>query len=437
MSASLLLRILLALCSLSTAAHFLRVGSIWEALPALIPIGALLWPRLVPLPLLLLTAAAGCGLWAYQGITLALWRMNFGFPWLRLTAIIGTVSAAHALVGWLLASGPGTRVFGSLDKTAWARTVAFLLVGGTLVLATSKTSLQLMLGERLLPGSSLLWITLFALYANVITHHLLTEKHARTRSKIWLFFSAVFFGQLLLGLAGWSVYLMTGTLHLPVPALIVAGPLFRGSGLFMPILLGASLVLVGPAWCSYLCYIGAWDDRMARLGPRKPHSLPSWAPKLRGLILAATVTTPVILRLLNVPLLWAVGAGGIFGLCGVVIMLLWSRRSGTMTHCTVWCPIGMLNNILGRILPWRVRMDDRCTECGACAPACRYNALTLDDIRRRRPGFTCTLCGDCVSRCPHGHLFYAFPGLNPTVTRHIFVTLVVSLHTMFLAIARI
>lgn len=107
-----------------------------------------------------------------------------------------------------------------------------------------------------------------------------------------------------------------------------------------------------------------------------------------------------------------------------------------MTHCTVWCPIGLLNNLVGRILPWRVRMNQDCTRCGACATACRYNALRPEDIAHKRPGPTCTLCGDCISRCPHGHLHYAFPGLGPEMARHVFLTLAVSLHTLFLAVAR-
>jgi hypothetical protein len=40
----------------------------------------------------------------------------------------------------------------------------------------------------------------------------------------WTFFSVVFFAQLVLGLAGMPSMLMTGELHAPVPALILAGP---------------------------------------------------------------------------------------------------------------------------------------------------------------------------------------------------------------------
>ena len=35
-----------------------------------------------------------------------------------------------------------------------------------------------------------------------------------------------------------------------------------------------------------------------------------------------------------------IGLAAAFGLVGVGIMVLWSRRAGHMTHCTMWCPMG-------------------------------------------------------------------------------------------------
>ena len=68
-----------------------------------------------------------------------------------------------------------------------------------------------------------------------------------------------FFGQLALGIFADPIFLMTGKLHLPIPAVILAGPLYRFEGLFMPILFISTLLLSGPAWCSQLCYFGAFD----------------------------------------------------------------------------------------------------------------------------------------------------------------------------------
>jgi NAD-dependent dihydropyrimidine dehydrogenase PreA subunit len=434
---TVVLRLLIVLCSLTTAAHFLRFGTLWEAAPALVPAVAAFFPRLVPRALLALAAAGGALLWAVHGIELASWRMNFGQPWMRLALILGAVCLAHLGAMLLMLSGPGKKLFGPLTQTELAKTATAIFVGGVLLLAVDKTPFPLLLGERFLSGSAYFWICLFALYGATVCGWLLRDTRGQVRGRIWTLFSAVFFGQLLIGLAGWGIFLMTGKLHLPVPALILAGPLYRGEGLFMPILLGVSLLLVGPAWCSYLCYIGAWDDRLARLAPGRPAPLPAWAPRLRAGLLAATLLVPLALRFLDAPWTWALGLAALFGIVGVLVMVLVSRKSGTMVHCTAYCPIGLVNNLIGKILPWRVRIGSGCTRCGLCSRACRYNALTAYDLEKGRPGLTCSLCGDCLPRCPHGHLGYSFPGLDGQRSRRVFVVLVAGLHAVFLAVARI
>lgn len=92
----------------------------------------------------------------------------------------------------------------------------------------------------------------------------------RSEARVWLMFSGVFFAQLVLGLLGAERFLMTGNLHLPVPAVILAGPLCRGEGFFMLILFLCTVLIVDPAWCGWLCYIGAWDNVAASARrPRK------------------------------------------------------------------------------------------------------------------------------------------------------------------------
>ena len=88
--------------------------------------------------------------------------------------------------------------------------------------------------------------------------------------------------------------------------------------------------------------------------------------------------------------------------------------------------------------PFRIRIDTGgCTSCMACARVCRYSALTLKDIRSGRPALTCTLCGDCITGCPHKTIHYHFPGLTAETARKVFIVLVISLHAIFLGVARI
>jgi polyferredoxin len=219
--------------------------------------------------------------------------------------------------------------------------------------------------------------------------------------------------------------------------MIVAGPLYRGEGVFMPILFLATIALVGPAWCSYLCYVGSWDLN-ASTARKRPVQLPRSRNWIRLGILAGIAAVALGLRALGVSGSTATLLGAGFGLLGVGIMLAVSRQMGTMVHCAVYCPIGLVANVLGRISPFRLRIANTgCSECTACALECRYGALRPEDIEARRPGLSCTLCGDCVTSCRGGFIRYAFLGLRPETARTLFLVMVVSVHAVFLGVARI
>ncbi|MDI3492875.1 MAG: hypothetical protein PWQ64_305 [Desulfomicrobiaceae bacterium] len=424
--------------ALLAAAHFLRWNAPGQAAAcATLGLAAALAPRLLPRPLALLLFAAGGIFWAHLGMELAFMRAAQHLPWLRLILIMGGVSLAFAAAAVTTARTRAGDIFGPLDGPAWTKTLAVLLVWGTLRVAQAKAPMPLLLGERFLPGSAPWWEIAFGLYAAWVTGGLLGPRGSTLRARIWALFSLVFFGQLFLGLAGWGIFLMTGDLHLPIPALILAGPLYRGHGIFMLLLFGASLLLVGPAWCSHLCYIGAWDHTMARLGPQRPRKLPAWASKVRTGILALTILVPAALRASGASTGIALLGAGLFGVGGVAVMVLASRRLGTMVHCTLWCPMGLVANLMGRLLPWRLRITAACTRCGRCLPTCRYSALSIQDLKKGRPALTCSLCGDCVRACPHGAMEYAYLGLAPKTARLVFTCLAASLHAVFLAVARI
>jgi len=251
-------------------------------------------------------------------------------------------------------------------------------------------------------------------------------------------FSLVFFGQLVLGLAGAEQFLMTGKLHLPVPALIAAGPVYRGSGFFMPILFTVSVLLVGPAWCSHLCYIGAWDDQCSRIGKIKSsHHFKPGLIWLRLVLLVLVIGVAWVMRVSGVPVFVAVWSAAVFGLGGILVMLWFSRRMGMMVHCTAFCPIGTVSNLLGRLSPWRMKISSDCCKCMKCSRVCRYNALKPQDIEAGYPGLSCTLCGDCVSSCSSSSIGYRLPFISPQTARIIFLVVVISLHTFFLGVARI
>ena len=425
--------IITAFSLLILAAHGLRSGSVGVTGFWLATVALLFSPWSYKHMVLAGLLAYGSWLWTDLALHLVELRRANGMDWLRLATILGTVVTLTAASGlWQLHHGWQQRT----KATVLQGTTCLLIVAG-LALARQKSGLDILLPDRFLPGSGWLLIIALGVYGAQLVGRMHGDTNTTTwRKRLWTLFSVVFFGQLLLGLAGLERLLMTGTLHLPVPALIGAGPLYRGEGLFMPILFTVTVILVGPAWCSHLCYIGAWDNLAAAARPRAT-PLPPWNGRLRWIICLATMGSAYLLGRSDLPVTFAVLLGAAFGLCGVAVMLTWSRRSGTMMHCTVYCPMGLIANLLGRINPFRIHIGEGCTRCGRCARVCRYGALTPRDLDRRQAGLTCSLCGDCLASCRENHLAYRLPGLRGDTARAVFLVLIVSLHAIFLGVARI
>jgi polyferredoxin len=416
--------------------HFLRFGNsgLCLAVAALAALAATrgAWVRIA----FMASLAAGLVVWAGAWADFLTLRMASGRPWLRMSVIMAAVAALDSLALIWLARAGGRGFFNRRPEQAATSGGAFILTAGLAGVARETIQFPILMLDRFYPGWGWLEILALAVYAAWAAGRMTDPaRSSPVRIRVWGLFSLVFFGQLALGIAGVREFLMTGALHLPVPAVIVGGPLYRGGGYFMPVLFASTLLLVGPAWCSHLCYIGAWDDALSRTR-RKPGALPAWARNGRWLTLAVVAAAALLLRLLGASAGIAAALGGVFGLAGVIVMLTASRRRGVMAHCTAYCPLGAVSNLLGRISPWRVRIDAGCSRCGACARACRYGALEATDIERGRPGFSCTLCGDCLGSCRQASIAYRFPGLSAEAARRLFLVLVVSLHAAFLGIAR-
>ena len=114
---------------------------------------------------------------------------------------------------------------------------AFALTAFILIIARLKAPFTILLADRLLPGLGWVEIAILGVYASFLATKMTGRKdNRRLRLTIWLAFSAVFFLQFIIGVAGADMFLMTGTLHVPVPAVVIGGPIFRGERFFMPIM---------------------------------------------------------------------------------------------------------------------------------------------------------------------------------------------------------
>lgn len=290
--------------------------------------------------------------------------------------------------------------------------------------------------ERFWTGAGWLQILLTALYGAFVAYHMQDSKQsARWRKHIWTLFSVVFFGQLALGLLGVEQFLMTGKLHLPIPVMILAGPIYRLELSFMTFLFLSTIVLTGPAWCSQLCYFGAMDSRAAS-GKRTRKPYPT-RPGLKAGLMSIVVVTAIALRWFHLPFVLSTAVAIAFGLIGIGVMLLVSRKQKRMIHCTQYCPIGTIVSLLKPINPFRMYIDRSCDRCMQCIPHCSYNALSAAQILKNKPGFNCTYCGDCVSACPQEAIRYRLFRLSPSQARMVYLWITLSLHAIFLALAKI
>ncbi len=139
--------------------------------------------------------------------------------------------------------------------------IVFLLTFIILAFVQIKVERPMILAERFLKGSGWVEILIISLYGAFVISKMQDPHNVPKWRKItWTLFSLVFFTQLLIGLSGFDKFLMTGKLHLPIPMMILAGPIYRGQLSVMTILFLSTVVLTGPAWCSQLCYFGAFDN---------------------------------------------------------------------------------------------------------------------------------------------------------------------------------
>ena len=331
-----------------------------------------------------------------------------------------------------------------MNQIQWVKTENYklpvavsLFAFGLLTIVQLKfSSPPLLLLERFVKGGGWFEITIVSLYGALVAFKMQQRIYTpKWRRIIWTLFSIVFFAQMIIGLSGADEFLMTGELHLPIPVMILSGPLYRGHLSVMTILFLSTVILTGPAWCSQLCYFGAFDNLASDRKQWKKALNNKTAIKIPGLLLI--IITTLLLRYLDVPLMTATIVAVGFGLAGIAVMVFISLKKGQMVHCILYCPIGTLVNYLRLLNPFRMYIDKNCTMCMKCSVVCKYDALKEQDIGRRKPGFGCTYCGDCLSACRDNFIRYRFPMLKPDSARKLYLFLTISLHTVFLALAKI
>lgn len=312
----------------------------------------------------------------------------------------------------------------------------FILTFVLLAFVQVKLERPLILAERFLKGSGWIEIFLIACYGAFVVYKMQDPMNVPKWRKItWSTFSVVFFSQLIIGLSGFDKFLMTGKLHLPIPMMILAGPIYRGQLSVMTILFFSTVILTGPAWCSQLCYFGAFDNLAS--GGKTSKEILKHKGAIKSTVLGLVIATALILRWLNVNMLVSTLIAIGFGVGGILIMILYSMKRKKMIHCVMYCPIGTIVNVFKHVNPFRMYIDQSCTLCMNCTKFCKYDALNPQDIKNLKPSITCTFCGDCLAGCHHNSIKYKFLRMRPEYARNLYLILTISLHAVCLALARI
>lgn len=314
--------------------------------------------------------------------------------------------------------------------------IVFILTFILLAFVQIKVEKPMILAERFLKGGGWVEIVLISCYGAFIVNKMKDPMNVPKWRKIaWTTFSLVFFTQLIIGLSGFDKFLMTGKLHLPIPMMILAGPIYRGQLSVMTILFLSTVILTGPAWCSQLCYFGAFDNLSS--GGKTSKEILRNKGAIKSTVLILVIATAIILRWLNVSMFISTFIAIAFGVGGILIMIFFSLKRKKMVHCVMYCPIGTLVNIFKHVNPFRMYIDQSCTLCMNCTKFCKYDALNPSDIKNSKPSITCTLCGDCLAGCHHNSIKYKFFNMKPEQARNLYLVLTISLHAACLALARI
>ena len=314
--------------------------------------------------------------------------------------------------------------------------LVFLLTFILLAFVQVKVERPMLIAERFIKGAGWAEILLIAFYGAFVIYKMQDPLNVpKWRRITWTTFSIIFFTQLIIGISGFDKFLMTGKLHLPIPMMIIGGPVYREQLSVMTILFLSTIVLTGPAWCSQLCYFGAFDN-MASKGKTSKEIL-RHKGAIKYTILFLVIGMAIILRWLNVSVLLSTLLAASFGVVGILVMIIFSMKKKKMVHCALYCPVGTVVNIFKHVNPFRMYIDKSCTLCMNCTKFCKYDALNLKDIKNSKPSIACTLCGDCLAGCHHDSIKYKFLNLNPEQSRNLYLILTISLHAACIALARI
>ncbi|MFP4365339.1 MAG: 4Fe-4S binding protein [Spirochaetia bacterium] len=206
----------------------------------------------------------------------------------------------------------------------------------------------------------------------------------------------------------------------------------------MLIIWAIAAITLGRGWCSWVCFYGGWEDGVSRLSKKTRFKLNIDDDRIRyfGFAMLLFIVLLSLRTLTSVYCQWfcpfklVTEYAEITGLMsylstilfivaffGLVIVLPFLTRK--RFQCTTFCPFGAFQSIVGRVSPFRVRIDhDKCVSCMKCVQVCPTLSVKKSTITEKKgsPILTCTMCGECINACPKGAISYGYFGKDKSGT---------------------
>jgi polyferredoxin len=203
------------------------------------------------------------------------------------------------------------------------------------------------------------------------------------------------------------------------------GVLNAGSVFWM--LIFASALLLGRAFCGWLCWFGGYQDLVAwGIGDRFQVKMPRRVLLYLGAIPFVSLGLKVYSSWLvnwvgaGAPASWSFNLANIepwggqqtgvsilitLVLYGPVLMYAFGRRA----WCRHLCPIGALLRVFSRVRRGKVRLvSDECIGCGTCNRVCDMEIDVLGELQAYGEvrSTNCIVCFKCTDECSKGAIAY-------------------------------